>query len=132
MTDQPPYNGPFGQTPQGGAPQPPGYPPGYAAPQVNAQDHPSGTTVLVIGILSLVLCQVLGPIAWIQGNRARRDIKARPDIMWKNEGMITAGWVLGIIASVILIASILFVIGFFVIGIFFAASATIEGMALAV
>jgi len=117
MTDQPPYGGPFG----GGAPTPPGYPPGYAVPQV-AHDHPRGTTVLVVGILSLVLCQVLGPVAWIQGSRARREIQARPDVLWKNEGMVTAGWVLGIISTALLVISILAIIAVVLIGIMAAAS----------
>ena len=47
-------------------PQPP-----YSRPP---QDHPQTTTILVLGICGLVLCQVLGPFAWSMGNRPLREI----------------------------------------------------------
>lgn len=36
----------------------------------------NGTLILVLGILSLVLCGLLGPVAWIMGNNALRNIDA--------------------------------------------------------
>jgi len=59
--------------------------------------------ILVLGILSLVLCQILGPIAWVMGNNAKRDIDANPG-RYSNAGNVTAGRICGIIGSVILIA----------------------------
>src|SRR4051794_38026678 len=35
-----------------------------------------GSTILVLGILSLVVCSVLGPIAWSMGNEEQRRIAA--------------------------------------------------------
>lgn len=57
-----------------GAPQPYGYaqPYGYG-PQ---QDHPQATTILVLGILSLVMCGILGPFAWSMGKKALAEIDA--------------------------------------------------------
>jgi uncharacterized membrane protein YjgN (DUF898 family) len=61
---------PYGAQP----PQPPyGHQPyGYGPPQ----DHPQSTTVLVLGILGLVMCQIISPIAWVMGNRVVREIDA--------------------------------------------------------
>jgi hypothetical protein len=71
--DQPGGYGP----PGGGYGQQPGYgpPAGYGG---GTTDHPQGTTILVLGILSLVICQLLGPVAWIMGNNAIKEIDASP------------------------------------------------------
>lgn len=74
-----------------------------------ARDHPEGTTILVLGILSLVICGILGPIAWSKGNAALRDIDANPG-MYTNRGSVSAGRICGIIASVLLIVSAVFVV----------------------
>jgi hypothetical protein len=63
--------------------------------------------VLVLGILSLVICGVLGPFAWAKGNAAKREMDAQPGVQWTNRGSINAGRICGIIASVLLILSIL-------------------------
>ncbi len=121
-----------GQQPPGqpyGAQQPPQQPYGaqqpyqqpyggqqpYGAPgqwQV-APKHPKATLVLVLGILGLVVCQVLGPFAWVMGNRAVAEIDANPGV-YDGRGEAQAGRILGIIATVILILSIL-VLAFFVV-----------------
>jgi hypothetical protein len=62
-----------------------------------------GTTILVLGILSLVMCQILGPIAWIMGNQDLKEIRAgRMDP--EGESATTAGRVLGIISTIFLLA----------------------------
>ncbi len=63
--------------------------------------HPSGTTVMVLGILSLVFCGLLGPVAWIMGNRAMREISQRSGTC-TNQSQIVAGRICGMIASAIL------------------------------
>ncbi len=123
MSDAPPPPPPgFGNQP----PPPPYGAPGYGygyGPQPNAREHPSGTTVLVLGILGLVLgfgcCVgfVLSPIAWAKGHTARREIAASPDVNWSNKGTVTAGWVCGIIGTVILVLAVLAVLVFVVIGV---------------
>ena len=80
---------------------PPGYQP-YGPTVWNApREHPNGTLVLVLGILSLVGCGLLGPVAWVMGNRAIREMDAEPGVTWTNRGNVTAGRIIGIITSVL-------------------------------
>jgi hypothetical protein len=74
------------------------------------REHPAGTTVLVLGILSLVICGLLGPIAWAKGNTAKREMDAEPGVRWTNRGSITAGRICGMIASILLIVSVVLVV----------------------
>lgn len=64
------------------------------------------TTVLVLGILSLVICQVLGPFAWVMGNRELEAIDSglRPP---ENRGTANAGRILGIIGTALLAIGII-------------------------
>lgn len=93
-----PYQQPY-QQPQA----PGGYPPGGYSPQYVTMlpAHPSGTTVLVLGIIGLFFA-ITGPFAWVMGNKARREIAANPT-MYRSDGALTVGWVLGIIESIFLI-----------------------------
>lgn len=94
--------------PQYGAPQPP-Y--GGGAPQ----DHPRGTTILVLGILSIVCCGILAIPAVIMGRSALTEIDAAPPGTYRNRGNVKAGyicgivgialWVLGILVNILLAAS---------------------------
>ena len=78
------------------------------------QEDSQATPILVLGILSLVLCQVLGPFAWVMGNKELAGIDAGQRAP-ENRGTAQAGRILGIISTVLLIIGI----GFFVImGIF--------------
>jgi uncharacterized membrane protein YjgN (DUF898 family) len=95
---------------------PPGYgapPGGYGPPP--AQNHPRATTVLVLGILGLVVCGLCGPFAWVMGNRVVREIDASQG-RWGGRGEANVGRILGIIASALLILSlvvaIIFIFGF--------------------
>ncbi len=76
--------------------------PGYGSYPTNQREHPNGMTVLLLGILGLVLCQVVSPIAWVMGGRARKDMAAEPGVVWSNAGNITAGWICGIIGTALL------------------------------
>jgi len=101
-----------------GAPPPPppaGNPPGYIAPSgygwgAPPREHPNGTTILVLGILSLVVCGVLGPFAWSMGNRALREMDSQPGANWTNRSNVNAGRICGIIGSCILVLSVAWVI----------------------
>ena len=53
-------------------------------------DHPRGTVVLILGILGLVCCGVLAPIAWVMGNTALKEIDANPQA-YTNRGTVRAG-----------------------------------------
>jgi uncharacterized Tic20 family protein len=107
---QQPYQQPY-QSPYGG----------YAA-----REHPQGTTILVLGVLSIVLglsCGVgflIGPVAWVMGNNAVAEIDADP-AAYTNRGMVQAGRICGIVASALLALAVVVVI---VVAIAAAASST--------
>lgn len=110
----------YGGQPAYGSPPPPGYgaPPPYVQPgaygapgyPTNSREHPSGTTVLVLGILGLVLCSILSPIAWVKGNSAMREMNAQPQVYWSNKGNVTAGRICGIIGTCLLGLALLVVV----------------------
>jgi hypothetical protein len=61
-----------------------------------------GGTVLTLGILSLVLCQLLGPFAWSMGSRDLRLIdQGQMDPMGR--GTTQAGMVCGIIGTCLML-----------------------------
>ena len=74
-----------------------------------------GTTVLVLGILSIVVCQPLGIAAWVMGNNDLREM---------NNGLMdpsgrdstSAGRVCGIIGTVLMILWLLVVMVVLVMG----------------
>lgn len=79
------------------------------------------TVALVLGILGLVLCQILGPIAWVMGNNEVNAIdagKRNP----ANRSTAQAGKILGIIGTVFLIIGVAVLLFFLVIALFAAAS----------
>lgn len=98
----------------GEAPPPPSYgsapPPGGAA----GGDHPKGTQILIMGILSIVCCQILGPFAAIMGRNTLQEIDASGG-NYTNRGMVQAGFICGIIGSVFLVLTIIYLIVVFVI-----------------
>ncbi|NNH75495.1 DUF4190 domain-containing protein [Nocardia uniformis] len=90
---------------------PPGYP---AYPPV---DHPQAVLILVLGILSLVFCQLAGPVAWVMGRNALREIDSSGGAMG-GRGMVMAGYVCGIIASIFIILAVIVLILAIVFGVF--------------
>lgn len=102
MSDQPPSEG--NNQPPGsyGPPQGPyggGYPPhGYGPPR--PPDHPEAITVLVLGILSVVVCPLIGPFAWSKGNHAMEEINASGGAIG-GYNMVQAGRICGIVGSAI-------------------------------
>jgi len=63
-----------------------------------------GVLILVLGIIGLVACQILGPIAWLMGNADLKEMKAgRMDP--EGESMTNIGRILGIVATVLLVVS---------------------------
>jgi hypothetical protein len=61
--------------------------------------------VLVLGILGLVCCGLLGPVAWIMGNRTVREIDQSPGV-YTNRAAANAGRICGIVGTVFLVLSI--------------------------
>ena len=73
---------------------------------------PRGTTILVLGILSVVLCSFLGPVAWAMGNEEMRRINAgQVDPMTRSNA--TAGRICGMVATVLLIVGAICAVGMF-------------------
>ena len=74
-----------------------------------------GTLILVLGILSLVICQPLGFIAWFMGNS---DLKAMNEGRMDPAGRDTTvgGKICGIIGSILFILGILVVIVMIIVG----------------
>ncbi|MCW2748279.1 MAG: hypothetical protein JWP10_1421 [Nocardioidaceae bacterium] len=116
-----PYGGqhnPYGgQQPPAGQPYygpPPGMPPyGYGRPIL--PKHPSSTTALVLGLVAVaggfvcLLPLLCAPFAWIVGHRALKDMREMPHT-WSGEGEAKAGFILGIIGTVLLFLAIVAVI----------------------
>ncbi|MGK0541024.1 DUF4190 domain-containing protein [Propionimicrobium lymphophilum] len=65
-----------------------------------APNHPQSTTVLILGIISLIIFQPLGIVTLIIGNKARKEIRQYPGAYGKST-MLTVGWGLGIAATVL-------------------------------
>ena len=64
-------------------------------------EQSKATTVLVLGILGIVICSILAPIAWYMGNEEVRAIDAgRRDP--NNRGTANAGRILGIVGTVLM------------------------------
>jgi hypothetical protein len=100
-----------------GVSQYPPQPPPYGQPPPT--NHPQATTVLVLGILSLVVCGVLGPFAWSMGSRALREIDASqltPTPLGGRE-TVNIGRILGIVGTALLVLGLLAGLAVVVIGI---------------
>jgi Domain of unknown function (DUF4190) len=110
--DQPPYdpNQPsYGQGGYGQAPPPGGYgqaPPGGYGPN---QTHPKATTSLILGIVGIVCCSFVAPFAWTTGKKTVNEIDASGGRL-EGRGQAQAGYILGIVGTVLLILGILFFI----------------------
>ena len=102
-----------GQTPY---PQQPYSPAPYGGGYHQPPNHKDAVPSLVLGILSLVLCGfVTGIPAMILGRRAKREIQASGGALG-GEGMATAGFVTGLISTVIAGAAFVLVVLVFIFG----------------
>lgn len=81
-----------------------------------------GTAVLVLGILSLVVCGILGIVAWVMGNNDLREMDAGT-MDPSGRSLTNAGRICGMIASILIIVvlSIWLIVAF--AGVAFAACA---------
>jgi hypothetical protein len=73
-------------------------------------DHPSATTALVLGILGVVGASVLAPFAWGIASKAKAEIRQQPG-RYREGGSVQAGYVLGIVGTVLLVIGVLAMIG---------------------
>ena len=86
-------------------------PPQYGAPQPPMggapQNHPRGTLILILGILSIPCCGLFTGIpAIILGRSALAEIDANPTA-YGNRGTINAGYICGIIGTVLSVIGII-------------------------
>jgi hypothetical protein len=100
---------------------PPPPPPFGAWSPYGVREHPQGTTILVLGVLSLAVGMVtcglglfLGPVAWIMGNNALAEIDRNP-AAYSNRGSVQAGRICGIVASCLLVVGLISIVPFIVL-----------------
>jgi len=70
------------------------------------------STILTLGILSLVVCSIMGPIAWAMGSEELRRIEAGTSDP-HHRGTVVAGRICGIVATCLMIFSVLMLIFLF-------------------
>lgn len=83
---------------------------GYSNP-ANASEHPNSVISMVLGIIGVFFFPLLGPVAWYLAAKGRRELAAFPG-RWRPSGMLTAGFVLGIIGTVFLALGAMFMLFF--------------------
>jgi len=66
----------------------------------------NAVTSLVLGILGIVLCPLLGPIAWVLGSKGEQEIDASGGAVG-GRGMATAGKVLGMVGTFFIVLLVL-------------------------
>ena len=95
-------------------------PPAPPAPPSGGGSSGRATTSLILGILGIICCGLLAPIAWYLGSQELQAIAAGQSPAG-GEGLAKAGKILGIIGTVLLVLG--------VVWIFFAGGmAVIQGM----
>jgi hypothetical protein len=86
--------------------------PGMQFPTYVLPDHPKATSALIVGIIAVAgtfmcgLPVLASPVAWVLGAQARNEIRRAPQ-HWGGESKATAGMVLGIIGTVLLVLAII-------------------------
>ncbi|MBO0811254.1 MAG: hypothetical protein J2P23_04320 [Microlunatus sp.] len=90
--------GPYGLNPYG--------PPPYPMPR----EHPEGTLILILGVVSLV-CSPIGLVAWYLGSKAERGVEESGQY-YSNLSSIKAGKIIGMITGILSIIGILAVIAY--------------------
>jgi uncharacterized membrane protein YjgN (DUF898 family) len=81
-----------------------------------APDHPKATTSLILGILGIVICGIIAPFAWRMGKRTVAEIDASHGQLG-GRGSAQAGYILGLIGTILLGLGLLFVIGALALGV---------------
>ncbi len=97
--------------PQPTQPVPPPYSNPYPPPL--GREHPSGTIVLVLGILGFATGGISGLIAWVMSGRVLREIDADP-AAYSNRQNVVLGRILGIVTTIIGAVGVLVVIAYIV------------------
>ena len=77
----------------------------------SAQQSSKATTALVLGVLGIICCGLLAPVAWYMANEELKSIDAGR-IADSNRGMAQVAKILGIIGTILLGLAILWVVLF--------------------
>ena len=80
--------------------------------------------VAVAGAFFCVLPILVSPVAWVLGAQARREIRSAPQ-QWGGEGRATAGMVLGIVGTVLLVLGLLAIALFVIVAV--SSSSSVDG-----
>ena len=67
----------------------------YSAGPPNASN---AVTAFVLGILGVILCPLLGPVAWVLGRRGEQEIDSSGGTLG-GRGLATAGKILGMVGT---------------------------------
>jgi hypothetical protein len=131
-----PPSGPYGQTPPPGpAPQPghPGHPGPYGAPGPYGhapvpppRTNDNALVALIVGVVSLAICQPVGLVAFFLGRSARKEIAASNG-QQGGDGLAVAGQIVGMVAFGVFVLSVLLVVVIVVISIIAAATTSDPG-----
>lgn len=89
-------------------PTPPAPPPPPPTGGQTGGGSGKAVTTLVLGILGIVCCQLLGPVAWVMGNGELKAIAAGTSPA-SNETLAKVGKILGIIGTVLLAVTVVWV-----------------------
>lgn len=104
---------PYSSPPPGGWPGP--APAAPWGPPAQSQ-HPRGTVILILGILSVTFMALLGPVAWVMGHSTLHEID-RSGHAYSNRSTVVVGMVLGIIGTALVIMGILVLLVLFAVAI---------------
>jgi hypothetical protein len=80
-------------------------------------EPPNATAVFVLGLLSLIMCAPLGIFAWAMGSSAKREVAAG---VYRSSDLLNAGYIMGIIGTVLLIIPLLLALVWVVVVVLFA------------
>ena len=74
---------------------------GASVPPPVKNPHPQENTILIVGLLGFIVCQLAAPFAWYMGSKARKEIKASNGALDETTPL-TVGYILGVVGSAFL------------------------------
>ncbi|HYX25774.1 MAG TPA: DUF4190 domain-containing protein [Thermoanaerobaculia bacterium] len=83
-------------------------PPPPLVPQAQQSASTQAVTSLILGILGVICCGLIAPIAWYIGNQELKAIQSGASPV-AGEGLAKAGMILGIIGTILLGLSLIWV-----------------------
>ncbi len=87
----------------------------YAAPVTPGRKADGAIAALVLGILGVIFCPLAAPVAWGLGRKAEQQVDASGGTLG-GRGEATAGKVLGMIGTALMIIGIILIIGLIAFG----------------